>query len=97
MKHKTVNTYLKEKYGHKIYKIALNGGFTCPNRDGTIDTRGCIFCSEGGSGDFAENCELDIDTQIENAKKRVSSKFKGNKYIAYFQSFTNTYGDLEYH
>ena len=55
MKHKTVNTYLKEKYGHKIYKIALNGGFTCPNRDGKLDTRGCIFCSGYGSGDFAED------------------------------------------
>ena len=92
----TTNDFCKSEYGEKLYKLSLSGKFTCPNRDGTKGFGGCIFCSEGGSGDFAENFELDIDTQIENAKKRVSSKFKGNRYIAYFQSFTNTYGDLEY-
>lgn len=69
---------------------------TCPNRDGKIDTRGCIFCSKGGSGDFASDCSLSLDEQIEEAKKRVSSKYKGDKYIAYFQSFTNTYAPVEY-
>ncbi|MCR5103354.1 MAG: TIGR01212 family radical SAM protein [Eubacterium sp.] len=85
MKHKTVNTYLKEKYGHKIYKIALNGGFTCPNRDGTIDTRGCIFCSGYGSGDFAEDNCLSISEQIERGKNRIQSKmgsdFRNSKSI----------------
>ena len=85
MKHKTVNTYLKEKYGHKIYKIALNGGFTCPNRDGTIDTRGCIFCSGYGSGDFAEDNRLSISEQIERGKNRIQSKmgsdFRNSKSI----------------
>ena len=72
--YKTVNTYLKEKYGYKIYKIALNGGFTCPNRDGTLDTRGCIFCSGYGSGDFAEDSALSISEQIERGKERIRSK-----------------------
>ena len=72
--YKTVNTYLKEKYGYKIYKITLNGGFTCPNRDGTLDTRGCIFCSGYGSGDFAEDSALSISEQIERGKARIRSK-----------------------
>lgn len=95
MKYTTLNTYLKERFGTKVYKLALNGGFTCPNRDGTIDTRGCIFCSKGGSGDFAEDASLSITNQIENAKNRVSNKIKNGKYIAYFQAFTNTYGDID--
>ena len=105
MKHKTVNTYLKEKYGHKIYKISLNGGFTCPNRDGTIDTRGCIFCSGYGSGDFAEDSALSITEQIERGKLRIQSKMGINpsdsisndgRYIAYFQAFTNTYAPVSH-
>lgn len=99
--YKTVNTYLKEKYGYKIYKIALNGGFTCPNRDGTLDTRGCIFCSGYGSGDFAEDSALSISEQIERGKERIRSKMgnsiAGNvtaRYIAYFQAFTNTYAPV---
>ena len=72
--YKTVNTYLKEKYGYKIYKITLNGGFTCPNRDGTLDTRGCIFCSGYGSGDFAEDSALSISEQLERGKARIRSK-----------------------
>lgn len=95
MKYITLNTYLKERFGTKVYKLALNGGFTCPNRDGTIDTRGCIFCSKGGSGDFAEDANLSITEQIENAKIRVSNKIKNGKYIAYFQAFTNTYGNID--
>ncbi|MCR5544559.1 MAG: TIGR01212 family radical SAM protein [Eubacterium sp.] len=101
MKQKTVNQYLKEKYGQKIYKIAIDGGFTCPNRDGRLDTRGCIFCSAGGSGDFAEDRSLSVTEQIEKGKRRVESKMpadqisKGNKYIAYFQAFTNTYAPVE--
>lgn len=95
MKYTTLNNYLKERFGEKVYKIALNGGFTCPNRDGTIDTRGCIFCSKGGSGDFAESPDLTITEQINNGKKRLEQKIKNGKYIAYFQAFTNTYAPVE--
>ena len=87
----SLNKYLKEQFGDKVYKLALDIGCTCPNRDGTLDTKGCIFC-HNGSSHFAQD-GVDINTQIENAKARVSSKIKTNKYIAYFQSFTNTYGD----
>ena len=92
----TTNDFCKTQYGEKLYKLALSGRFSCPNRDGRIGYGGCIFCSEGGSGDFAENCDLPIEDQIENAKKRVSAKFKGSRYIAYFQSFTNTYASIDY-
>lgn len=95
MKYTTLNNYLKERFGEKVYKIALNGGFTCPNRDGKIGTRGCIFCSKGGSGDFAESPDLTITEQIENGKKRLEKKIKDGKYIAYFQAFTNTYAPVE--
>lgn len=95
MKYTTLNNYLKERFGEKVYKIALNGGFTCPNRDGKIGTRGCIFCSKGGSGDFAESPDLAITEQIENGKKRLEKKIKNGKYIAYFQAFTNTYAPVE--
>lgn len=95
MKYTTLNNYLKKRFGEKVYKIALNGGFTCPNRDGSIDTRGCIFCSKGGSGDFAESPDLTITEQIENGKKRLEKKIKNGKYIAYFQAFTNTYAPVE--
>ena len=95
MKYTTLNNYLKERFGEKVYKIALNGGFTCPNRDGKIGTRGCIFCSKGGSGDFAESPDLTITEQIDNGKKRLEKKIKSGKYIAYFQAFTNTYAPVE--
>ena len=94
----TISDYLKNKYGCKVYKLSLQTGCTCPNRDGSKGTGGCIFCSEGGSGDFAAPL-LSIDEQIELAKKRVDDKFpKGasdRRYIAYFQSFTNTYGSVD--
>ncbi len=93
----TVNEYLKTKYGCKVYKLSLQSDVTCPVRDGTIDTRGCIFCSEGGSGDFAACRTKSIPDQIMEAKERVSAKLKQDaKFIAYFQSFTNTYGDIDY-
>ena len=92
---KLLNEYLRENFGTKVYKLSLNGGFTCPNRDGTIDNRGCIFCSKGGSGDFAEDAALSITEQIEHGKKRVEKKIQSAKYIAYFQAFTNTYGPIE--
>lgn len=94
MEYYSFNQYLRDKFGCKVYKISINGGFTCPNRDGTIDTRGCIFCSAGGSGDFAESPTLSITQQIENGKKRVEKKIKDGKYIAYFQAFTNTYAPI---
>lgn len=95
MTYLTLNTYLKERFGCKVYKIAIDGGFTCPNRDGTLGTMGCIFCSKGGSGDFAEDRNLTVTEQIERGKKRVSAKVKDGKYIAYFQAFTNTYAPVE--
>lgn len=95
MEYLSFNKYLKEKFGQKVYKISLDGGFTCPNRDGKAGTRGCIFCSKGGSGDFAESREMSITEQIENGKKRVEKKIKSGKYIAYFQAFTNTYAPVE--
>lgn len=95
MKYYSFNQYLKDTFGCKVYKISINAGFTCPNRDGKIGTRGCIFCSRGGSGDFAEDAELSITEQIESGKKRVEKKIKSGKYIAYFQAFTNTYAPIE--
>lgn len=94
MKQRTLNQYLRERFGRKIYKISISGGFTCPNRDGTLDTRGCIFCSAGGSGDFAEDKNLSITEQIERGKRRVAAKMPTG-YIAYFQAFTNTYAPVE--
>ncbi len=91
-----VNDYFKELFGDKVYKISLNAGLTCPNRDGKIGTRGCIFCSEGGSGDFAPPPSLSITEQIEKGKALVANKIKTNKYIAYFQAYTNTYGSIDY-
>ena len=92
----TLNDYCRETFGEKLYKISLNGGFTCPNRDGTLGSRGCIFCSAGGSGDFAEDPHASIAAQIEAGKKKVKKKMKiGGHYIAYFQAYTNTYAPLE--
>ena len=90
-----LNDYLRERFGCKVYKIALNGGFTCPSRDGTLGTGGCIFCSAGGSGEFAEDADLSITEQIERGKKRVSDKIQNGKYIAYFQAYTGTYAQID--
>ena len=97
MVQKTLNSYLKSRYGKKIYKVSIDAGFTCPNRDGTLGTKGCIFCSAGGSGDFAEDSKLSITEQIEKGKKRIASKLPDGDYglIAYFQAFTNTYAPIE--
>lgn len=97
MKQQTLNEYLKSRYGKKLYKISINAGLTCPNRDGTLGTGGCIFCSGTGSGDFAGDPGMSISDQIENGKKRVQGKLPGEGfgYIAYFQAFTNTYGPIE--
>lgn len=91
----TLDTYCRQLFGEKVYKLSLQGGMTCPNRDGTLDTRGCIFCSHGGSGEFAQGQCLSVTQQIQQAKTQVAGKYRGNKYIAYFQSFTNTYAPAE--
>lgn len=91
----TTNAYIRDTFGEKLYKISLNAGTTCPNRDGKAGTGGCIFCSASGSGDFSEDAVMSIDEQIELAKKRISGKCKCDRYIAYFQSYTNTYGDVD--
>lgn len=94
MEYYSLNQYLKDTFGEKVYKIALDGGFTCPNRDGSLDTRGCIFCSGMGSGDFSESRSLSVSDQIEHGKRRLSKKIQNGKYIAYFQAFTNTYAPV---
>ena len=100
MRQRTLSRYLQETYGKKIYKVSINAGFTCPNRDGTLGTKGCIFCSGTGSGDFAESPSASVTEQIETGKKRIEAKLHGSKQdppnlIAYFQAFTNTYAPIE--
>ena len=90
---KMLSQYYREKFGCKVYKLSLDGGFSCPNRDGRIGTGGCIFCT--GSGEFAEGGPDPIDLQLERAKLRVNRKNKDGKYMAYFQAFTNTYAPVE--
>lgn len=94
----SLDFHMKQTFGKKVYKLALDGGMTCPNRDGTLGTKGCIFCSEGGSGDFAAPFGPSVALQIEDAKKRLSQKLKNQdvSYMAYFQSYTNTYAPLFY-
>lgn len=92
----SLDYYLKQEFGEKLYKLSLNGGMTCPNRDGTLGERGCIFCSRGGSGDFAPDASLPIDEQIAAAKKLVAKKHTGSSFIAYFQAYTNTYAPCSY-
>lgn len=98
----SLDYYLKQKFGEKVYKIALDAGMTCPNRDGTLDTRGCIFCSNGGSGEFATGQSvfgecISVTEQINQGIERLKmgDKYIGRKYIAYFQSFSNTYAPVE--
>lgn len=95
------NDYYRSRFGGKVYRVSLNGGMTCPNRDGTIDTRGCIFCSRGGSGDFAAPVSLSVTEQLTEAKRKVAAKLPKQKknfagYLAYFQAFTNTYAPVPY-
>ena len=93
---RSLNDDLRERFGEKLYKLTLNGGCTCPNRDGTLGTRGCIFCSEGGSGEIAASPQLSIQEQIEDGKRRLAGKRPVKKYIAYFQAYTNTYAPVEH-
>ena len=87
---------LRERFGEKVYKLTLNGGMTCPNRDGKLGTRGCIFCSAGGSGDFAADAQQSITVQIEQQKAMIRSRRPVEKFIAYFQAYTNTYASVPY-
>lgn len=90
----SLNTHYQQRFGCKVYKLAIDAGLTCPNRDGTIDTRGCIFCSAYGGGEFAEGICGSVAQQLERARQKVSAKNKKGKYIAYFQSFSNTYAPV---
>ncbi|WP_010235275.1 TIGR01212 family radical SAM protein [Clostridium arbusti] len=90
-----LNSFLRGKFGEKVFKISLDAGFSCPNRDGTISNEGCIFCSERGSGDFAGNRNFSIDRQFQDIKSMMNKKWKHGKYIAYFQAYTNTYANTE--
>lgn len=97
MKHYySLNEFYKQKYGKKVYKLSISSGLSCPNRDGTLGTGGCIFCSRGGSGEFAADRSLSVTEQLEQAKLRVQVKTRDNAYIAYFQPFSNTYGEIGY-
>lgn len=94
MEYYSLNQYLKDTFGEKVYKVAIDGGFTCPNRDGTIDTRGCSFCSGAGAGEFTTDRHLSVSKQLEQGKLRVAKKNPNGKIIAYFQAFTNTYASV---
>ena len=91
----TLDSYCRRLFGEKVYKLSLSGGMTCPNRDGTLDTRGCIFCSAGGSGEFAQQTCPSVTEQIDRARAQVAGKYKGDRFIAYFQNFTNTYAPVQ--
>lgn len=94
--YRDLNSHLRQRFGKKIYKISLSTPFTCPNRDGKLGTKGCLFCSASGSGNFAANASLPIERQLEEGKARVRGKITDKEYgfIAYFQSFSSTYGDV---
>ncbi|BCZ43973.1 TIGR01212 family radical SAM protein [Clostridium gelidum] len=91
----SLNYFLRDKFGEKVFKISLDGGFSCPNRDGKISSGGCLFCSESGSGDYAGDRELSITKQFNHIKEMMAHKWKSGKYIAYFQAYTNTYAPVE--
>ena len=91
----SLNYFLREKFGEKVFKISLDGGFSCPNRDGKISKGGCVFCSERGSGDYAGDRHLSISDQFDDIKEMMAKKWKSGKYIAYFQAYTNTYAPVD--
>lgn len=91
----TLNNYYRNRFNTKVYKIALNGDFTCPNRDGLISRIGCVFCTDSGSGEFGGKVSDSLKTQFEKIKTMMQNKWKEGKYIVYFQSFSNTYGPIE--
>ncbi|MCY6957997.1 TIGR01212 family radical SAM protein [Clostridium brassicae] len=91
----SLNYFLRNKFKEKVFKISLDAGFSCPNRDGTISYGGCIYCSERGSGDFAGDRNFSISSQFEDIKLMMNKKWKNGKYIAYFQAYTNTYDSID--
>lgn len=92
----SLNRFLRERHGEKVVKLSIDGGFTCPNRDGRAGTGGCIFCSSEGSGDFASSRTLPVSAQLEAATMQLADKWgTSQKYMAYFQSYSNTYAPLE--
>jgi len=94
-RYRDLNTYFREMFGHRVHKITIDAGMTCPNRDGTLSTGGCIYCNAKGSGTGAFGAGKSIREQLESAKEKVARRFKAKKFIAYFQSFTNTYAPIE--
>ena len=96
MRYFSLNEYCKQTFGSKVYRLSLNGGMTCPNRDGSLSVGGCTFCSEGGSGDFAASYDISISAQIAEAKTRIQNKANCDKFIAYFQAYTNTYAPISH-
>ena len=94
-RYNNLNYFLRNKFGEKVFKISLDGGFSCPNRDGTISKGGCLFCSERGSGDFAGDRDFSIEKQFIDIKYMMNKKWKQGKYIAYFQAYTNTYAPVD--
>lgn len=92
----SLNEYCRQTFDGKVYRLSLNGGMTCPNRDGTLSSGGCTFCSEGGSGDFAAGYQISVSAQISEAKTRIRQKTDCHQFIAYFQAFTNTYAPVEH-
>ncbi len=94
-RYNNLNCFLRNKFGEKVFKISIDGGFSCPNRDGKISSGGCIFCSERGSGDFAGDRRLSISNQFEDVKAIMNKKWAKGKYIAYFQAYTNTYAPID--
>ena len=92
----SLNEYCKQAFGEKVYRLSLNGGMTCPNRDGSLGIGGCTFCNEGGSGDFAATYDVSVSAQIAEAKTRIQQKTACNKFIAYFQAYTNTYAPIQH-
>ena len=96
MRYYSLNRYCRDTFGEKLYKLSLDGGMTCPNRDGSLSSRGCLYCSAGGSGDFAADRSLSLKEQLSAAKEKVATKSSCEHYIAYFQAFTNTYAPIDY-
>ena len=90
----TLDYFYKTKFNSKVFKVSLNAGFSCPNLDGTLSNKGCIYCSNSGSGEFAGNVNDDLVTQFNNVKDMISHKWPNSKYIAYFQAHTNTYAPV---
>ena len=95
LKYRSYSYHLKELFGCKVYKVTLDAGFSCPNRDGTLSTLGCIYCDEGGSFSRAQDSIWPIKTQLEAGMSKLNKRFKAKKFISYFQAYSNTYADVK--